>query len=64
MLNLRITNRTLTDGSVVHQVRFMAKHSDGTQHLVTLEAYDRKAVARLFDALNKDVAYAETDAPN
>jgi hypothetical protein len=61
MRNLRITTRTLTDGSVVHQVRFEAFHADATRHTVTLEANDRKAVARLFDALNVDVAYAETD---
>jgi len=61
MKNLRITTRQLEDGSTVHQVRFEALNADNTDHTVTLEAYDRKAVARLFDALNADVAYAETD---
>ena len=61
MRNLRITTRTLTDGSVVHQVRFTTLHSDSTNVTVTLEAYDRKAAARLFDALNEDVAWAESN---
>jgi hypothetical protein len=61
MMNLRITTRALEDGSLVHQVKFEATHADSTHHTVVLEAMDRKAVARLFDALNEDVAYAETD---
>ena len=61
MENLRITTRQLEDGSNVHQVRFEALHVDNTHVTVTLEANDRKAVARLFDALRVDVAYAETD---
>jgi hypothetical protein len=61
MKNLRITTRALEDGSLVHQVRFEATHADSSDHQVTLEANDRKAAARLFDALNADVAYAETD---
>jgi hypothetical protein len=62
MLNLRLTTRKLTDGSVAHQVRFEA-HADGSDVTVTLEANDRKAAARLFDALNQDVVYAEADLP-
>jgi hypothetical protein len=61
MKNLRITNRILEDGSAVHQVRFEAVFSDGSDCTVTLEARDRKAVARVFDALNADIAYAEAD---
>lgn len=61
MKNLRITARALEDGSWVHQVRFEALNADATDFTVTLEANDRKAAARLFDALNGDVAYAETD---
>jgi hypothetical protein len=61
MRNLRITTRTLTDRSVVHQVRFEAPHADSTEHTVTLEVNDRKAAARLFDALNADVVFVETD---
>lgn len=61
MKNLRITTRALTDGSLVHQVRFEATHADNTDHTVTLEVNDRKAAARMFDALRADVAFAETD---
>jgi hypothetical protein len=61
MENLRITTRALEDGSLVHQVRFEALNADNTKATVTLEANDRKAVARLFDALRADVAYAEVD---
>lgn len=61
MRNLRITTRTLTDGSLTHQVRFIALNGDGSDVTVTLEANDRKAAARLFDALNADVSFVETD---
>jgi hypothetical protein len=61
MRDLKITTRKLEDGSTVHQVRFNAPNADGSYYQVTLEANDRKAAARLFDALNADVAYAETD---
>lgn len=63
MYNLRITTHAFEDGSLVHQVRFEALHADATEHTVTLEVLDRKAAARLFDALNADVGYAETDSP-
>jgi len=61
MNNLRITTRKLTDGSVVQQVKFDVLVEVATWYTVTLEANDRKAAARLFDALNQDVAYAEAD---
>jgi hypothetical protein len=62
MKNLRITTRPLTDGSLAHQVRFEAPHPyNGTFIKIVLEANDRKAAARLFDVLNQDVAYTETD---
>lgn len=61
MKNLRITIRTLSDNSVVHQVRFEAAFSDGSDSTVTLEMSDRKATARMFDALNADVSSAEVD---
>jgi hypothetical protein len=61
MMNLRITTRKLTDGSVVQQVKFDVPVELATWYTVTLEANDRKAAARLFDALNQDVAYAEAD---
>ena len=61
MQHLRITTRTLTDGSFVYQVRFEATHADSTFHRVTLEVLDQKAAARLLKALHNDVVYAETD---
>lgn len=61
MENLRITTRILTDKSAVHQVRFEAVFSDGSDSTVTFEVNDRKAAARLFDALKADVSYAEVD---
>lgn len=61
MKNLRTTTRTLTDGSTVHQVRFDALRADGSIDRVTLEVYGRKSAARVFDALNDDAAWAETD---
>jgi hypothetical protein len=59
MNNLRITNRKLSDGSVVHQVKFDAGDSLATWYTVTIEANDRKSAARIFDALNQDAAYVE-----
>ena len=59
MNNLRITNRKLSDGSVVHQVKFETGDTLATWGTVTIEANDQKAAARIFDALNQDAAYAE-----
>jgi hypothetical protein len=61
MMNLRITARKLTDGSIVQQVKFDVPVALATWYTVTLEANDRKAAARLFDALNADATYAEVD---
>lgn len=62
MQNLRITGRKLTDGSEVFAVQFETTHSDNTQHTVTLECNSEVAAGRIKEALDEDVAYAETDA--
>jgi hypothetical protein len=61
MQNLRVSERKLTDGSVVHAVRFDATHENNTLCRVTIECLNEKAAFELFETLTRNVAYAETD---
>jgi hypothetical protein len=64
MENLRLTSRTLEDGSPVYAVKLRAVHGDNTRSTVTLECYNEFDARRLAEVLQGTVAYAETDSVN
>lgn len=56
MMNLRVTNRSLTDGSKVYAVQFTT--NDGTN--ITLECTYESAANTVYEELRDRVSYSET----